>query len=101
MAGQSSIIFCENGGDRGRRTTISIIILPIPPEKPLPPNVNTSCATIVLRWQDSRSEKIQRRGGKHTRNEEEGYTHWPKAIENSHGGEHNHAIRDAIQNVEK
>ena len=96
--------FCKNGSegrDRGRRTTISIIILPIPPEKPLPPNVNTSCEVIVLGCHGSRSEKIQRKGGKYTRNEEEGYTHRTKAIENSHGGEQDHAIRDAIQNVEK
>jgi hypothetical protein len=35
------------------------------------------------------------------RNEEEGYTHGTKTIENGHGGKQDHAIRDAIQNVEK
>lgn len=40
--------FLWQGGDRGRHTTTSIIMLPFPPAKLLPPNVNTSCAMIVL-----------------------------------------------------
>jgi hypothetical protein len=35
------------------------------------------------------------------RDEEEGYTHGTKTVENGFGGEQDHTIGDAIQNVEK